>query len=149
MLFDLKSLLTLSMAGAYLVKADADEAPMRSRELGCVVYVNTVFNNMLPTTLTVVSSSLSNGEWCMENCGSSGGTDCGTNAWFLTSSLNCGLNTIKINNNGQGSPCEGAKGTITIVPESEYTSQSGLKQIIYSFDNSGGPNADTTTYSLE
>ena len=115
------------------------------RRLGCDVEIWTDFESLLPTDLTVISSSIDHGNWCMKGCGGSGSNDCGTDEWFHTGSISCPLSDIYLSNNGG---CHGSVGTITMQPSTDYTSQTGLESIEYSFDNSGGPNAATTTYSL-
>jgi len=81
----------------------------------------------------------------MKGCGASGDNECDTNEYFETATMNCQLESIYLANAGS---CYRAQGSIFMKPSQDYTTETGLQYIEYQYHNSGGPNADTTTYQL-
>ena len=140
----LNTIFALAVVALPFSSQAASEQNLR-RRLGCNVEIWTDFQVDLPTQFTVFNSTVQHGKWCMQGCGGSGGTECGTNTWYETGTMDCMLGNIYLANGGS---CYGAEGSIFMKPTQDYTEETGLQYIEYQFHNSGGSHADTTTYNL-
>ena len=87
--------------------------------------------------LEVYSYQVPQGEFCMVGCGPTGTkTWCNTKDWIYGDGyMDCDINTIWINNSGQGDVCHGAYGKIYMQPYKPYEN---LAYIRYDYDFTKG-----------
>jgi len=116
-------------------------------EGGCEIkYLRLNIKNELDVPLYAQYGNPTTGSQDVPGCNgcAKGGTCTYSNCWSVSPGT---TNSININSNGG---CQGAEGTFTFGPSNpSYTTQTGLKDIVLSYLNGGGSNAQDFKFSQQ